>query len=190
MTGREVARRAGASQPAVLEALKHFVEHGLVRSQQAGAANLYSLNEEHLLVAAVDEMFDARAEFVRRLAAALSRWEIPPVQVSVFGSMARADGDKKSDIDLLIVRPPFADEEFDDVVWRGQLDTLVNEVKLWTGNWAAVVELSPEELQTMNRKKHRLLNEIRRDGIHVCGEDLDKILLRRPERVRPRSVAR
>jgi predicted nucleotidyltransferase len=189
MTGREVARRAGVSQPAVLEALKQFVEHGLVWSQPAGGANLYSLNEEHLLVAAVDEIFDVRAKFVNRMAAAVSHWEIPPLHVSVFGSMARGDGGRDSDIDLLVVRPRFVDEESDDFVWRGQLDTLVHEVKLWTGNRAALVELSSEELRTMNRDKHRLLTEIRRDGIRVCGEYLDKILLRKPERARQHSVA-
>ena len=188
MTGREVARRAGVSQPAVLEALKQLVEHGVVWSQPAGAAILYSLNEEHLLVAAIDEIFDVRAEFVKRLAAASSRWDIPPLHVSLFGSMARADGDRKSDIDLLVVRPLRADEESDDVVWRGQLDTLVHEVKLWTGNRAAVVELSWQEVQAMDRKQHRLLKEIRRDGIRVCGDDLGKILLRTPEPVGQASI--
>lgn len=188
MTGREVARRAGASQPAVQEALKHFVEHGLVRSQPAGAANLYSLNEQHLLIAAIDQAFDVRAKFVSRMAQAIGNWEIPPPHVSLFGSMARADGDTQSDIDLLVLRPEVADEEA-ELVWHGQLDTLVHEVKLWTGNRTAVVELNSDELQTMNRTKHRLLDEIRRDGIRVCGDTLDKILLRRRERGRQPAVA-
>lgn len=188
MTGREVARRAGVSQPAVQEALKHFVEHGLVRSQPAGAANLYSLNEEHLLVAALNEVFGVRAELVGRMAGAIGHWEVPPLHVSLFGSMARADGDTQSDIDVLVLRPEFADEQ-GQLVWHGQLDTLVHEVKQWTGNRTAVVELSPEELQTMNRAKHRLIHEIRRDGIRVCGDSLDKILLRRREPGRQPSVA-
>jgi hypothetical protein len=98
------------SQPAALAALDHFVEHGLVHSQPAGRANLYSLNEEHLLVSAVDAIFEAREALVKRIGAAVSHWEILPLHLSLFGSVSRGDGDANSDIDLLVVRPHFVDD--------------------------------------------------------------------------------
>ena len=135
MTGREVARRAGVSQPAALQALGLLVEHGLVHSQVAGRAYLYTLNEEHLLLEAVEAgALDVRARFVKRMAAAVSHWESAPLHVSLFGSMARGDGDTESDVDVMIVRPGFVDQASDDLVWRGQLEMLVHEIDLWTGN--------------------------------------------------------
>jgi predicted nucleotidyltransferase len=189
MTGREVARRAGVSQPAALAALDHFVEHGLVRSQPAGRAYLYSLNDEHLLVSAVDQVFDVRAELIKQIAAGVIHWEIEPRHISLFGSMARGDGDTKSDIDVLVVRP-LLQSASDDSVWRGQLDVFVHQIDVWTGNRAALVELSFEELQKLHRNKGALLQEIRRDGIRAMGENLDKLLLMKPERTLRQAGAR
>lgn len=180
MTGREVARRAGVSQPAALQALGLLVEHGLVHSQVAGRAYLYTLNEEHLLLEAVEAVFDVRARFVKRMAAAVSHWEIAPLHVSLFGSMARGDGDTESDVDVMIVRPGFVDQASDDLVWRGQLETLVHEIDLWTGNRAALVELSWGELQKMHDERHGLLQAIRRDGILVTGKRIEGVLLDKP----------
>lgn len=189
MTGREVARRAGVSQPAALAALGHFVEHGLVRSQPAGRAYLYSLNDEHLASAGVAKIFGIRAALVERLKQALSHWELPPAHLSLFGSVARADGDATSDVDLLVVRPRLAGDN-EAVVWRGQLDTLVHDIELWTGNRAALVELSHDELASMRRDNHRLIREARRDGILVGGESLDKVRPAKPRRSREPAVAR
>lgn len=181
MTGREVARRAGVSQPAALSALNHLVEHGVVRSQPAGRAKLYTLNAEHLLVAAVDAVFDVRAELVKRIAAAISNWELQPLNVSLFGSVARGDGDTESDIDLMVVRPLLADEGADGVVWQSQLDTLVHEIEAWTGNRAAPMVLGADELRAMSSQKHRLLEDVRRDGLLITGAGIDRILLSKPQ---------
>lgn len=177
LTGREVARRAGVSQPAALTALDHLVAHGLVRSQPAGRANLYSLNEEHLLVAALTDVFEVRAGLVKRIAESVRHWEIPPLNVTLFGSMARGDGDTQSDVDLLVVRPGRVDDSSDNDVWRGQLDTLAHEIDQWTGNRAALVEISEEEARTLSRRQHRLLHDVRRDGVRVSGETLDELAL-------------
>ena len=189
MTGREVARRAGVSQPAALAALDHFVEHGLVRSQQAGRANLYSLNDEHLLVSVIEGAFGARGELVKQMAAQVSHWEVQPRHISLFGSTARGDGNTKSDIDILIVRP-LVRTNSDEFVWNGQVDAFAHQVELWTGNRAAIVELSLDELQSQHRDGRALLEEIRRDGIRVVGEALDRVLLQKPERHLRRALAR
>ena len=189
MTGREVARRAGVSQPAALAALDHFVEHGLVRSQPAGRANLYSLNDEHLLVSAVDAAFGVRGLLVKQMAVQVSHWEVEPRHISLFGSMARGDGDTKSDVDILIVRPLLRGNS-DEFVWNGQVDAFAHQVELWTGNRAAIVELSLDELRSQHSEKRALLQEVRRDGIRVTGEPLDRVLLQKPERHVRRAAAR
>lgn len=190
ITGREVARRAHASQPAVLKALRELVENGVVWSQPAGRATLYSLNDEHLLVEAIDLLFDVRARLVKRLAQSLSHWELPPLHVSLFGSAARGDGDAESDIDVLVVRPALDEDGADDHVWEGQLDTMRHEIRLWTGNHAAVVDLCLDDVQRMSRQRHRLIEDVRRDGLLVVGKAVDDLLLYAPANVRKRGVAR
>jgi predicted nucleotidyltransferase len=177
MTGREAARRAGVSQPAALETLGHLVEHGLVHSQAVGSAYLYTLNEKHILVEALDAVFSVRTNLVKRMAASVSRWQVQPLHVSIFGSAARGDGDTKSDIDVLVVRPPFIDGDSDTVGWRGQLDTMIHEIDLWTGNRASLVELSVDELRTLDHERRRILQDIRRDGILVTGTKIDDLLI-------------
>jgi hypothetical protein len=94
--------------------------------------------------------------------------------------MARGDGDTASDVDVMIVRPGFVDQASDELVWRGQLETLVHEIDLWTGNRAAIVELSWGELRKMHDERHGLLQAIRRDGILVTGKRIESVLLDEP----------
>ena len=175
LTGREVARRAGVSQPAALQALKHFVAHGLVDAQPAGRAHLYSLNDEHLAAKAVEMILGMRSALVARIKQSLSHWEFAPDHLSLFGSFARGDGDTQSDIDVLVVRPDLTDES-ENSIWRDQLDTLVNEIVQWTGNRAAFVEVGRDELASMDHLNDRLLAEVRREGIVVWGDSLDTVL--------------
>lgn len=171
LTGREVARRAGVSQPAALQALKHFAAQGLVKAQPAGRAHLYSLNDEHLAATAVEMIVDMRNALVARIQQSLSHWEFRPDHLSLFGSLARGDGDTQSDIDVLVVRPDFTDES-EHSIWRDQLDALANEITQWTGNRAALVEIGRGELASMDHLNSRLLSEARRDGIVVWGDRL------------------
>src|SRR6266508_3319456 len=141
LTGREVARlvRAG-SQPAVNAALRRLAEEGLVRAEEAGNAFLYTLNREHLGAPAVELLAGIRTELERRLRAEIAEWEIAPAHVSIFGSAARGDGDTRSDIDVFVVRPAGVAE--DDPGWREQLERLADHVHDWTGNHAAISEVS------------------------------------------------
>ena len=69
--------------------------------------------------------------------------ELAPVHASVFGSAARGDGDAASDIDVFVVRPATVAE--DDATWRGQLDSLADDITRWTGNHAGISEVGPDD---------------------------------------------
>jgi hypothetical protein len=108
LTGRKVARLAGASQPAVQAALTHPAEHGLVYVQPAGRAYLYSLNRDHVAIPAVAAALGMTTALVDKIRELVTSWRPAnsrPKQLSIFGSTARADGDAHSDIDLFMVRP-------------------------------------------------------------------------------------
>ena len=104
LTGREVARLMGRnSHSGVLDVLHRLAAHGLVDSQEAGNALLYTLNRDHLAAPAVAVLAGIRAELLDRLRETIEGWEVQPVQVSMFGSVARRDGDVDSDIDLSLI---------------------------------------------------------------------------------------
>lgn len=175
LTGREVARlvRTG-SQPAVNAALRRLAEEGLVRAEEAGNAFLYTLNREHLGAPAVELLLGIRTEFERRLQAEVAEWGIAPAHVSIFGSAARGDGDTHSDIDIFVVRPAGIAE--DDPGWREQLERLSDHVHDWTGNHAAISEVSAADVRRLRRERPPVVDELRRDAITLTGPTPTELL--------------
>lgn len=168
LTGREVARLARAgSQPAVNAALRRLAEEGVVRAEEAGNAYLYTLNREHLTTPALELLADVRSELERRMRAEIGEWAIAPTHVSMFGSAARGDGDTSSDIDIFVVRP--ADVPEDDPRWREQLDRLSDRIHVWTGNHAALSEVSAADVRRLRRERPPVVEELRRDAITLAG---------------------
>ena len=170
LTGREVARlvRSG-SQPTVNARLRRLAELGLLQAEEAGNAYLYTLNREHLAAPALEVLADMRAELERRIRAELAEWEIPPGHVSAFGSLARGDGDTRSDIDLFVVRP--ADVQDEDPRWRRQLEVLSANVYRWTGNRVAVSEVSAKDVRRLRRERPPIVAELRHEAITLAGPE-------------------
>lgn len=175
LTGREVARLVQAgSQPAVNASLRRLAEEGLVRSEEAGNAYLYTLNREHLAAPALEQLLGIRSELERRLRAEITDWEIAPAHASIFGSAARGDGDTRSDIDLFVVRPARVAE--DDPRWRAQLERLSSRVYGWTGNHVGLSELSSADVRRLRRERPPVVEELRRDSITLAGRASTEIL--------------
>lgn len=176
-TGREVARLAGRSKTGVQRVLDRLVEHGLVDRQSAGDAFLYTLNHEHLLAPVVGGMADARTRLFKRLREAVANWETQPVHASLFGSAARGDGDAKSDIDLFVVRPSQIDAENPE--WRRQLDELATSVRRWTGNHAAISEVSADDLPRLREERPPVVRDVDQDAVELAGRTVRELLRRR-----------
>jgi hypothetical protein len=180
LTGREVAQLAQRGSPsAVATVLDRLVEHGLVIREKAGRANLHELNRRHVAFPAVEALAATRATLFDRIGKLVERWALQPVNITLFGSAARADGGTRSDIDLLVVRPANVAE--DDPAWTAQVDGLRDEVFAWTGNHAAIVELSHSILRASVAAEQPVIASLERDGIDLAGTDL-RSLLRTPER--------
>ena len=97
----------------------------------------------------------------------LDGWHPAPLHASMFGSAARADGDTRSDIDLLIVRPVDIDE--DDAAWRAHVSSLADAVNGWTGNRAGIIELGEAELEGLRRRPPPILANLGDDAIDLAG---------------------
>jgi predicted nucleotidyltransferase len=175
LTGRKVARLASeGTQQGVWKALGRLVEEGVVEHEEAGSAILYKLNRRHLAAGAIAQLVNLRQELLRRLVEQLAEWQVPPLHASMFGSAARGEGDARSDIDLLIVRPPEVESE--DPVWRGQIDRLIRDVEDWTGNRASIAELGAEDLPELSRKRPAILDSLEGEALPLAGADVRTIL--------------
>jgi DNA-binding transcriptional ArsR family regulator len=175
LTGRQIARlvRRGTS-PSVSAALDRLVEQGLVNRQEAGRAYLHTLNRAHIAAPVAESLAGLRAELLRRLRDTFAHWRVVPFHASMFGSAARGDGDARSDIDLLVIRPTDIDEE--DAAWRAQLDELGESVRAWTGNHAGIVELGEAELVDVRRTPPPILENLRDDAIDLAGPPVRALL--------------
>jgi predicted nucleotidyltransferase len=175
LTGREVERLvAERSHFAVSESLRRLTEHGVVDATEAGRANLYVLNRDHIAADPLLQLINLRGALLERLRNDVTHWPVQPRHMSLFGSSARAEGDTNSDLDILIVRPRDVDEE--DPAWRRQLAEFVDRIHSWTGNRASISELSEPELRKLRRERPPIVQELERDSVTLAGDETGVLL--------------
>jgi predicted nucleotidyltransferase len=171
LSGRQIHKLAGSGSVAgVRLVLQRLAATGLVHVDDLGNSLLYRLNRKHLLAPIVDQLADLRSTLTDRLADEISAWRIPPVHASVYGAIARGDGDLDSDVDLLLIRPD--SHEFVDVLWEEQVGRLMQTVVDLTGNPAHVFELSRTELAGHLDTEDPILNDWIRPSIQLTGVPL------------------
>lgn len=171
LSGRQIHKLAGSGSVAgVRLVLQRLAATGLVHVDDLGNSLLYRLNRKHLLAPIVDQLADLRSTLIDRLADEISAWRIPPVHASVYGAIARGDGDLDSDVDLLLIRPD--SHEFVDVLWEEQVGRLMQTVVDLTGNPAHVFELSRTELAGHLDTEDPILNDWIRPSIQLTGVPL------------------
>lgn len=164
LTGREIARRAGASQEGTRQALGRLVRQGVLQLELAGSAHQYRLNRNHLAARWIEGIASVRLSLFDQLRMLIGRWHLAPHTARLFGSVARGDGDESSDIDVLLVRPKGVRAESD--VWRRQCDELQVSATSWTGNDTRILEYSETELPRL-RRRDRVLRSALAEGIEL-----------------------
>lgn len=171
---REVARVAGVSANRASQVLSHLIEHGLVTVEEHGAGRLCRLNRAHLATEPLVALVDLRGRLLALLRAEFASWERPSAQhVSLFGSAARGDGGTNSDLDLLVVR---AVQKKDEEAWERQLYDTGERIMAATGNRAAWFVTTRADLARAVKAGEPIVDEWRRDAIHLAGRRLDQLL--------------
>lgn len=172
LTGREVSRRAALSQAGAARVLAVLVEDGLVQRFDHPPAALYRMNRDHLAYRPLADLDELVPRLVQRITAEVDGWSRKPMGVALFGSLARGEADRDSDIDVLVVR---ADTVLDvGPEWEAQLSALERAVQRWTGNPARVVEYGAQDLSQGIGSV--LLATIRDEGVSVWGPGLRELI--------------
>lgn len=164
LTGREIARRAGASQEGTRQALSRLVGQGVLQLERAGHAHQYRLNRDHLAARWIEGLASVRLTLLKELRNLIAEWKPRPRVARLFGSVARGEGDETSDIDVLVVRPRTVQSEAE--AWRRQVDDLQARVTSWTGNDTRILEYSEQEL-ARRRKRDTVLRAALSEGIDL-----------------------
>lgn len=161
-TGGQLARMIpDASEDGVRRAAQRLVAQGLVLMERVGQAHNYSLNRDHLLAEPVIAIARARETLTERLRDHVAGWVEQPEAIVLFGSAARGEMNRDSDIDLLVVG------EGSDR-WDDQLLELALAVRRWTGNDARLLVMSPDEVET-GLGVEPVLHDIMHDGQILSG---------------------
>ena len=123
---RTVARLACVSPAQASRVLPGLVELGLVERREVPPSSLFRLSHRNVAAQVVVELARSGEIAFQRMGAAASELPLPPESVIIFGSFARREADRSSDIDTVIVRPDGIDA---DVVQGATLDALIVAVR-------------------------------------------------------------
>ena len=173
---RTIAQLAGISQAQASRLLPDLVALGVVERREVPPSSLFRLVPEHVAsrgLLALARSTDTVLDEIGQLAGALPR---PPVSVIVFGSFARREAGRDSDIDVVVVRP--ADIGEDDDAWSDALEGWRRDVRRIAGNPVEVLEVSAGEAAAKAAGRSHLWADIRREGRVAYGLGLAE--LRRP----------
>jgi predicted nucleotidyltransferase len=159
VTRRQLATAAGVAPGHSSSVIEALIVAGLVTETRAGRSSMVALNRGHLAAPPVIALAGLRGELIRRVRERLSDWP-DLVAAWLFGSVARGDASKGSDVDVLIVADDLLSPDLHSRLARFQSD-----VRLWTGNDLQLVEHSPGTWRELVRSKNSLVEQIRVDGI-------------------------
>jgi predicted nucleotidyltransferase len=175
LTGRRIATltRPRFSQSRVNRVLGDLARDGIADVDDRPPARYYRLNREHVAAPGILALATMWQTLLDRIRTSLAKWPAQPVATWLFGSAARAEAEATSDVDILVVRH---DHQSVDEAWQQQLDELADQVRRWSGNACEMLVLTESELQASVHRGDRLIDELRRDAIHLAGAQPDALL--------------
>jgi predicted nucleotidyltransferase len=174
---RTIARLSGVSLAHTSRILPMLVELGIVDRRDVPPSALFRFVRENVAARAVSALADARRIVLRELGQSAGDIEPHPVSVVVFGSFARGEADRDSDLDVAVVRPATIDE--DDDHWRTSVDRWLEQARRLTGNAVELLEVTDEEVRNLLRSRKQLWLDVQRDGIVVYGLEINDLRGRR-----------
>ena len=167
LNAAQIARRTKLSKPAVSTALDDLSEMGLVGFSPVGRATAHWIIRENIYVQEiVKPLFEFESEVPDRLESDLKKvFGKDAVSVILFGSYARGDQRRDSDIDVIVVG---ADETAKERLKETDFQHS-RELATRYGAPISVIAYSLMEAAGLRARSAALYEELRRDGLVVSG---------------------
>lgn len=178
---RELSRLAGVSTWVVSREFSGLVEQKIIKERQEGREKYYALDLSNPKTRALCQLFESeRRETLfkdnRRLAWALEEFSkrildfLPQVQCLVlYGSAARGEMTRTSDVDILTLVPNLTRESFNQLM--KDVDRLARDVTAIYPVNIAPITMTLGDFEAAVREKKRIAQDVLRDGMILLGED-------------------
>jgi len=174
---RTLARHSGVSHAQASRVMPHLVALGIVQRRDVPPAALFRLVEDHVAARAVLAVARARTTVLDELGRTAADISPAPLSVIVFGSLARGDAHPRSDIDIVVVRPPGVDDDHD--TWHTTLEQWRQGARRLTGNPIEILDVSDADAARLLRSRRPLWSDIRQHGIVILGRTIEELTGRR-----------
>lgn len=173
-TGREVAKRAGLSAPAILRALTHLESLKIVKRQIGGRDHLFTLNFNNYFVKKIlSSILESESQYFElikiRLKKDLSR---NSVSILLFGSVARKEETIESDLDLCIVFSGLKNKK----ILESEINSLRDQLNGEYGVTLAPFYISLKEFKQRAKMKKSPIDNIVKEGIVISGKSINGLL--------------
>lgn len=160
---RELAAMLGIASGNASAVIQELIDSGLVIEDRQGRSSMVKINRLHLSVESLVQIQRTKDILIQRLKTRFLKIESIS-HAWLFGSVARGNSHRKSDIDLLIIS-----KNLDDPVLHQKLSALDADVRNWTGNEIQFVEHTPDTWKQVALSQNRLVQQIQKDGICLKG---------------------
>ena len=170
---RTLARLAGASLAQASRVPPGLVELGLVERREVPPSSQFRLVRSNVGARAVIDLARSRNSVLDSIGVRAAALPIPPASVIVFGSFARGEAGRESDVDVVVIRPDEISEDDED--WSTSIESWRNDATATAGNTIQVLEVSATAVQPRLRGSKQLWRDIRRDGIVIHGLTIGEV---------------
>jgi hypothetical protein len=160
---RTAAEIAGVSAPHASRVLAHLVGLGLVERRDVPPVVLYSIASDSAVGRLLGDLCDLRVQVFAEMASSAEKIDPCPLEVVVFGSVARGESHAESDIDVLLVAPEGA---LETDRWTASVIEWTEHISWFASSSLEVLEIAEHEWQDRSLSQD-LWREIDRDGIVV-----------------------
>ena len=181
MYTRELAKLARVSTSTASIECRKLAKHRILLLKTEGREKSYKINLSNPAARKLYELFETerRESFYnknRRLAWALQEFtkrvfdSLPQVQsIVLFGSAARGELTRTSDVDILVLAPTLEQDSFNKLM--KSVDALAAETTGTYGFPISAVTMTMKDWEAAVREKKRIAQDVIREGFVLFGED-------------------
>ena len=169
---RTAARLSGVSLAQTSRILPELATLGILDRTEIPPSTVYQLVEENAASRAIRSLARSRDRVLSELGELAKLMVIPPVSIIVFGSFARGEAGRESDVDIVMVRGSCVEASSE---WSEGLDEWRRSARRLTGNEVEVMEVDEFDVSLRLRSRRPVWQDIRREGIVVFGKTLQEL---------------